>query len=184
MHKCRCCFVSVVLWCSIEAGSSVALLLLLLCALQAQLPPLHHTWSDMAGHQKINLFPLHLFKIQLICCLPIRGLAFRGEPMGGFQAVRPRPIPSCILMWPIFIKVPLHFQILLIYDIWGGSQQEAYVCRKTLKSVSGGLARDFRYGIITDSSVAEKRWRATVKSLYAAAPFLMCATLENTRDFV
>lgn len=62
--------------------ATLLLLLLLLCALQAQLPPLRHTWSDMAGHQKINLFPLHLFKTLLICCLPIKGLPFREEPIG------------------------------------------------------------------------------------------------------
>ncbi|TNN26684.1 hypothetical protein EYF80_063180 [Liparis tanakae] len=58
-----------------------AALLLLLLLLQAQLPLLHHTWSDMAGHQKINLFPLHLFKTLLICCLPIKGLAPGEEPI-------------------------------------------------------------------------------------------------------
>lgn len=74
-------------------------------------------------------------------------------------------------MWPIFIKVPLHFQILLIYDFWGESRQEAYIFVRTLKSVSRGLARHFKYGTITHSTVAEKRWGPRVKSLPPAALF-------------
>lgn len=69
-------------------------------------------------------------------------------------------------MWPIFIKVPLHFQILLIYDFWGGSQREAYVFRRTLKSVSRGLAGDFRYGAITCQAVDKKKSNVRVKFIF------------------
>lgn len=45
------------------------------------------------------------------------------------RAVRPWPILSSILMWPIFIKVPFHFKILLIYDPRGESREEIFVLR-------------------------------------------------------
>lgn len=54
----------------------IYLLLLLLCVFQQQ-----HTRSDMAGHQKIYLFPVHLFKKLLICCRPIKSLALAEEPI-------------------------------------------------------------------------------------------------------
>jgi len=99
-----------------KPGKRAALLLLLLL-LQAQLPLLHHTWSDMAGHQKINLFPLHLFKTLLICCLPIKGLAPSEEPIERHEScetqANPRPhsnvaylyqgatpFPDTAYLWP------------------------------------------------------------------------------------
>lgn len=85
-------------------------------------------------------------------------------------------------MWPIFIKVPLHFHILLIYDFWGESRQEANVFRNKLTSVSAGLNQNFSYGAITHHPVAEKGWKAAVRHLTAATDVV--ATLAFTGDFV
>lgn len=108
---------------------------------RVQLPPYHHSWSDMAGHQmkkkkKINLFPLHLFKKLLICCLPMTGLAPTEEPIGRHHSCETLANPR------------LHSNVAHLYHGATSFPDAAYLwClrgelegafRRTLKSVSGG----------------------------------------------
>lgn len=43
---------------------------------------LGQTWQAIKWKKKINLFPLHLFKKLLICCLPMKGSPLTEGPIG------------------------------------------------------------------------------------------------------